>query len=80
VPGDTIVADPQLTPLADHGGPTRTHGLSLSSPAIDHGSNIGILSTDQRGMGFSRIVGTSADIGAYERQADDDELFYGGFD
>jgi len=25
-------------------------------------------------------VASAPDIGAYERQADDDELFYGGFD
>ncbi len=37
-------------------------------------------STDQRGTGFDRVVGSKADIGAYERQPDDDEIFYGGFD
>jgi hypothetical protein len=77
LPADTIIANALLTPLADHGGPTRTHGLSLNSPAVDHGSNVGGLATDQRGAGFSRVVGASADIGAFERQADDDELFYG---
>jgi hypothetical protein len=78
VPGDTIVANPRLTTLADHGGPTRTHGLSLTSPAIDHGKSADTLATDQRGVGFSRVVGTAADIGAFERRSDDDELFYGG--
>jgi hypothetical protein len=85
VPDNSLVADPQLTPLADHGGPTRTHGLSASSPAIDHGDNVYELATDQRGAGFAREVSAittgvfATDIGAFERQMDDDELFYGGF-
>jgi hypothetical protein len=29
------VIDPRLAPLADNGGPTRTHGLLAGSPAID---------------------------------------------
>jgi len=80
VPVDTIVANPLLTPLAYRGGPTPTHGLSIGSPAIDAGSNADLLATDQRGPGFAREVGAHADIGAFERQADDDQLFYGGFD
>ncbi len=77
LPEGTIIADPRLTPLADHGGPTWTHGLSLLSPAVDHGSNLIPLATDQRGTGFARDVGAT-DIGAFERQPDDDEIFYGG--
>ena len=77
VPSDTIVANPRLTALADHGGPTRTHGLSLTSPAVDHGKSAATLATDQRGTGFGRVVGAATDIGAFERQSDDDELFYG---
>jgi len=80
VPPGTISADPQLTPLADHGGPTFTHGLAVGSPAIDQGSNVLTLLSDQRGTGFDRVVGMGADIGAFERQADDEELFVGGFD
>jgi hypothetical protein len=80
VPPGTIDADPMLTPLADHGGPTFTHGLSLSSPAIDRGNNGLLLSTDQRGAGFVRVVGSAADIGAFERQPDDEEVFFGGFE
>jgi len=80
VPPGTLAADPLLTPLADHGGPTFTHGLALSSPALDNGNNVQSLSTDQRGTGFDRVVGTAADIGAFERQAGDDEVFFGGFD
>jgi len=38
-----------LGPLADNGGPTRTHALSAGSPAINAGSNPAGLTTDQRG-------------------------------
>jgi len=80
VPEDTIFGDPVLTPLGNHGGTTLTHALSLSSPAADHGSNPLALETDQRGSGFARAVGNAPDIGAYERQADDPQLLYAGFE
>ena len=78
----TLSSDPQLMPLGDHGGPTRTHALLSNSPAIDHGSNPGNLPDDQRGTGYTRVVGAAADIGAYERQIGEsnDEIFYNGFD
>jgi len=68
VPADTITADPKLLPLADNGGPTLTHALAPDSPAIDAGSNSSGLTTDQRGVGFARVFGARADIGAYEVQ------------
>jgi hypothetical protein len=78
LPG-TLTSDPQLTPLGNHGGITRTHALLPGSPAVNHGSNVVNLSRDQRG--FTReIPAGSPDIGAYERQVNDDEIFYGGFD
>ena len=80
LPADTIVANPRLAPLADHGGLTRTHALQSTSPAVDTGSDALDLTADQRGAGFARASGAAADIGAYERQADDDQVFYGGFD
>jgi hypothetical protein len=51
------------------------------SPTHDHGSNPPpALTTDQRGPGFAREVPSGqADIGAYERQINDDELFQDGF-
>jgi hypothetical protein len=67
VPPDTISADPRLAPLADNGGPTPTRALLSDSPAIDRGSNVGGLETDQRGPGFPRVKGNQADIGAFER-------------
>jgi DNA-binding beta-propeller fold protein YncE len=73
-------ADPKITPLANHGGLTRTHALLPGSPAIDMGNDGSSLTIDQRGNGFARVVGAGADIGAYERQADDDEIFYSGLE
>jgi hypothetical protein len=75
--------DPQLTPLSNHGGPTRTHALLSTSPAIHAGSDASGLSYDQRGVGFPRVQTVGQfdliDIGAYERQPLDDEIFYDGF-
>lgn len=56
--------DPLLGPLADNGGPTLTHALLPGSPAINAGSNTAGLLTDQ--IGQTRVVGGSADMGAYE--------------
>jgi hypothetical protein len=61
--------DPLLLPLADNGGPTRTHALSSASPAIDAGNNSAGFATDQRGKAFVRVAGARADIGAFELQA-----------
>ncbi len=70
------VADPGLdTGLANNGGPIQTIALLSGSPAIDAGNNSlavaakgNPLTTDQRGAGFPRIVGGTADIGAFELQ------------
>lgn len=64
-PAGTSTACPRLGSLHDNGGPTLTHELLPGSPAIDNG-HIEMLDTDQRGMGFARVVGPSADIGAFE--------------
>ncbi|MDX6611148.1 MAG: fibronectin-binding autotransporter adhesin [Blastocatellia bacterium] len=62
------VADPRLAVLANYGGPTQTHALLPSSPALDAGSNTlatnAGLTTDQRG--FPRITNTTVDIGSFE--------------
>ena len=68
--GDLQLTDPLLTSLGDYGGPTLTHALSPSSPAIDAGSNSACPATDQRGS--SRPVDGNndstavCDIGAFE--------------
>jgi hypothetical protein len=68
VPTDTILyTDPRLAPLAENGGPTRTHMLLADSPAIDRGHNDFNRDTDQRGPGFARVKGAFPDIGAIER-------------
>jgi hypothetical protein len=86
LPADTIVADPMLGPLQDNGGRTWTHALLPGSPAIDHGNNAGGLEIDQRAFdesvserGYERVVGPSADIGAFEFGAPD-TIFFDGFD
>jgi hypothetical protein len=79
-PSDTIqLATPQLGPLEFNGGTTRTQRLMVTSPALDTGNNAANVSFDQRGSGFPRVLGDSADIGAYELDASD-IIFDNGFD
>jgi hypothetical protein len=74
--------DPRLAPLANNLGWTPTHALLPDSPAIDTGTHTFSINLylyyDQRGDGFPRIIGPSADIGAYER--DPDAILRNGFD
>ncbi|WP_158520982.1 choice-of-anchor Q domain-containing protein [Fuerstiella marisgermanici] len=58
-----------LGPLANNGGPTFTHALQPGSLAIGTGDTSPVPTTDQRGTGFSRLVGANVDIGAFELQA-----------
>jgi hypothetical protein len=59
-------AEPGLNVLANYGGPTLTHALQAESAAIDLGSNVLDLATDQRGPSYARDVGLGVDIGAFE--------------
>jgi hypothetical protein len=63
-----LTGDPQLTPLAWIGGPTRTMDLRSSSPAIGIGNNTSNRNFDQRGSGFPRATGQppAVDIGAVQ--------------
>lgn len=63
--------DPLLSPLQDNGGSTLTHKPLDGSPAIDAGANPLNLEFDQRGSGFSRVKGSSTDIGAVEVPSSD---------
>lgn len=70
-PGDHTNTEPMLGPLQDNGGPTLTHGLLPSSPAINAGdpSFAPPPFYDQRGPGFDRVMNGRIDIGAFEVQA-----------
>ncbi|MFN8622072.1 MAG: choice-of-anchor Q domain-containing protein [Chloroflexota bacterium] len=66
VDGNLVGADPALAPLANNGGPTRTHRLLNGSDAIGAaGAGPCLTDTDQRGV--HRPQGAACDIGAYER-------------
>jgi hypothetical protein len=80
---------PDVLPLADNdcfrpaGAPgfelcVPTHRIADTSPALDAGSNPQSFAFDQRGSGFRRRSGPSADIGAIE--IDPDLLFKNGFE
>ena len=70
--------DPQLGPLANNGGPTRTEKPSLTSPLLDKGVIVAA-PIDQRGLPrpfdipsiSNTATGDAADIGAVELQAAD---------
>ena len=71
--GNITGRNPQLFPLADNGGPTRTHALRKGSDAVDAGNPAAPGSgataceaTDQRGT--SRPQGPRCDIGSFERE------------
>jgi hypothetical protein len=75
-----LTADPVLLALAGNGGPTKTHALDPTSPAIDAGNDTALLTTDQRGAGFPRTSGAATDIGAYEVTIITDRIFANGFE
>lgn len=72
------IDDVKLGPLANNGGPTKTHALLAGSPAIDAGDNSycddnpGANNLDQRGyarpVDGDAVPGAVCDIGAYELQ------------
>ena len=80
ISSDLLNSPAFLAPLANNGGFTRTHALQANSPAINAGDNCVVtascaagnppsaLTTDQRGAGFPRQVGSAVDIGAFESQ------------
>ncbi len=72
-------ADPLLGPLADNGGPTRTHAPALDSAAIDRGDDVAcsaapVAGLDQRGV--VRPHGAHCDLGAVESN---ERVFADGF-
>lgn len=78
--GDLASSDPLLGPLQDNGGPTWTHALDASSPAVDAGNNATCLSVDQRGWarpfdGDGDDIAV-CDIGPYEFGVSDTHYLY----
>jgi hypothetical protein len=65
-PTDLINSDALLGPLADNGGPTLTQALLTGSPAIQSGTPVAGITTDQRGA--PRPQGTATDTGAFQVQ------------
>lgn len=70
---DIVNVDSLLQTLADNGGPTQTHALHASSPAIDAGNCSGeSIADDQRGVARPQRGG--CDIGAFEYEGQ--EMIY----
>ncbi len=81
VPVDTIqLQAPLLGPLADNGGPTRTHAPCKDSPVFESGDADSSVLYDQRGEGFPRLEGGSVDIGAIESPDYRDIIFRNSFE
>lgn len=74
----TGIVNPFLGPLANNGGPTKTHALLAGSPAINAGDLSlvagvnGVPQYDQRGTPFGRVFNGRIDIGAFEYQQPSD--------
>jgi hypothetical protein len=67
-----LFADALLLPVASNGGLTQTMALPANSPAVDAGTSLGSLPTDQRG--YPRFG--PVDVGAFEFE---DHIFSDGF-
>ncbi len=86
--GDKLNVNPQIRPLAANGGPTKTHALAATSPAIDGGSRVSGATSDQRGLPGSIDLpgvpntagGDGSDIGSFEVQANESFPGYAPFD
>jgi hypothetical protein len=60
-PTAIVIADPKLQPLADNGGPTRTHAVTVGSPVINAGLSCSV-PADQRYAPRD----AECDLGAFE--------------
>ena len=77
---NVIDTDPQLGPLTDNGGSTKTMLPGAAGSAIDAGNDSTCAAVDQRGT--ARPQGAHCDIGAVEStgQASSDIIFQNGFE
>jgi hypothetical protein len=66
VQGNLVGADPALEPLRFNLWVTQTHEIIIGTIAVDAGLDLPDLASDQRQV--LRDIGSSADIGAFERQ------------
>jgi hypothetical protein len=66
IPGAGVMISNILAPLADNGGPTKTHALVPGSPAIDVAPVDGDCPADDQ-RGVARPQGGGCDIGAFEK-------------
>ncbi|MDB6073945.1 MAG: putative calcium-binding protein, partial [Verrucomicrobiaceae bacterium] len=57
------------TTLANNGGTTQTHALAAGSVALDTGNNADAVSLTSDQRGFTRVINTTVDIGAFETGA-----------
>jgi len=78
-----LVSNPNLGPLQNNGGTTKTMALSAGSPAIDAGVACAgnLPATDQ--IGNARLWGRAPDLGAYEyasHAGSNDDIFSDHFD
>ena len=79
LPPLTLNSDPLLLPLAYNGGPTQTHALDPTSPAIDIGSNPHLADNSiSAETPMPASSAQAADIGAFE--LDTDRIFANGFE
>jgi len=70
---------PLLGSVRNNGGGTYTFAPQSGSPVIDAGNNLANEPYDQRGAGYARVSGPSADIGSHEVQKAD-IIFYAAFE
>jgi CSLREA domain-containing protein len=77
--GNILNVDPRLQPIRNFGTLIKTHALRTGSPAIDAGSAVTGVTSDQRGearpFDFPSVPnaqgGNGSDIGSFERQSNE---------
>jgi hypothetical protein len=81
--GNEIGVSAELEPLADNGGPTPTHALGFTSPAVDGGNDTGCLDFAGTAIGVDQRLYSRpdrCDMGAFELAGHEPVLFADGFE